>query len=115
MDLTTIIFSGYILFMDNIRLADEDIADLADFYKLFGDPTRLKILFFLDEKEEASVNTIADALCMSQSAISQQLKVLRQNRLVRFRKDGKMAIYRLNDEHIHKILSLGMEHYSEMA
>ncbi len=115
MHLTILIISGYILSMETLNLADEDISDLADFYKLFGDTTRLKILFFLDEKGEASVNTIADALLMSQSAISQQLKVLRQNRLVRFRKDGKMAIYRLNDEHIHKILALGTEHYSEMA
>ncbi len=93
---------------------DETLIDLADFFKVFGDPTRLKILLFLVEEDEVSVSSIAERLSMSQSAISQQLKVLRQSRLVKFRKDGKSVLYRLCDEHINKILTLGMEHYSEL-
>lgn len=92
---------------------DDDIIDMADFFKVFGDPTRLKILFLLDEGE-CGVGEIATRLEMSQSAISQQLKVLRASRLVKFRKDGRNISYRLSDDHIHTILSLGAEHYAEL-
>lgn len=70
-------------------MTDVELVDLADFFKVFGDATRLRLLAFLLEKGEAGVNQIAEALDMSQSAISQQLKVLRQSRLVRWRKDGR--------------------------
>lgn len=99
--------------MENF-LSDEEIVDISDFFKVFGDPTRLRLLILLDRNEEMGVGSIADALAMSQSAISQQLKVLRASRLVRFRKDGRSAIYRLSDDHIHKILTLGIEHYEEL-
>ena len=92
---------------------EEEIVDIADFFKVFGDPTRLKILFLL-EKGERGVNSISEELGMQQSTISQQLKLLRARRLVRFRKDGRNVLYRLNDEHIHDILALGIEHYSEL-
>jgi len=92
---------------------EEEIVDIADFFKVFGDPTRLKILFLL-EKGERGVNSISEELGMQQSTISQQLKLLRARRLVRFRKDGGNVLYRLNDEHIHDILALGIEHYSEL-
>lgn len=92
---------------------EEEIVDIADFFKVFGDPTRLKILFLL-EQGERGVGAISEELGMQQSAISQQLKLLRACRLVRFRKDGRNVLYRLNDEHIHEILALGTEHYKEL-
>ncbi|NLZ77398.1 MAG: winged helix-turn-helix transcriptional regulator [Spirochaetales bacterium] len=92
---------------------EEEIVDIADFFKVFGDPTRLKILFLL-EQGERGVNSISEELGMQQSTISQQLKLLRVQRLVRFRKDGRNVLYRLNDEHIQKILALGIEHYQEL-
>ncbi len=92
---------------------DEEIVDIADFFKVFGDPTRLKILFLL-EQGERGVNAISEELNMQQSTISQQLKLLRARRLVRFRKDGRNVLYRLNDEHIHDILAMGIEHYQEL-
>ena len=91
-----------------IDLSEEEVSDIADFFKVFGDPTRLKILIALDKAGEMGVNQIAEAASMSQSAISQQLKLLRASRLVKFRKDGRNAIYRLSDDHIHRILSLGI-------
>ncbi len=99
--------------MDNF-ISDEEIVDISDFFKVFGDPTRLRLLILLDENGEMGVGAIADALSMSQSAISQQLKVLRSSRLVKFRKEGRSAIYRLSDDHIHRILTLGIEHYEEL-
>lgn len=95
------------------ELTEEEITDVSDFFKVFGDPTRLKLLILLDNKGEMGVNAISESLGMSQSAISQQLKVLRQMRLVRFRRDGRSSIYRLSDEHIREILKLGFEHYEE--
>ncbi|HHU87896.1 MAG: ArsR/SmtB family transcription factor [Sphaerochaetaceae bacterium] len=91
---------------------EDEIIDIADFFKVFGDPTRLKILFLL-EKGESSVNNIAEALQMNQSTISQQLRILRVSRLVRHRKEGRHIFYSLNDAHIEKILKMGVEHYEE--
>ncbi len=96
------------------KLSEEEVIDIADFFKVFADATRLKILYLLEQKGESSVGFIADELSMSQSAISQQLKVLRASRLVRFRKEGRSIIYRLSDDHINKILTLGFEHYEEL-
>lgn len=91
---------------------DEEVSDIADFFKVFGDATRLKILFLL-ETGELPVNAIAERLGMQQSTISQQLKLLRASRLVRHRKEGRSIHYRLNDDHIARILSLGVEHHEE--
>lgn len=96
---------------DNV-LPEEEVTDIADFFKVFGDPTRLKILFLLDSGE-ANVNSISANLGISASVASQHLKLLRVARLVRWRKDGKNVIYSLNDEHISRILALGTEHYEE--
>ena len=93
-------------------LPDEEYSDIADFYKVFGDSTRLRILFFLD-KGESNVNAISSELGISQSSVSQHLKLLRVARLVSWRKDGKNIIYKLNDDHISRILALGLEHYEE--
>ena len=96
---------------DNI-LPEEEVTDIADFFKVFGDPTRLRILFLLDSGE-ANVNSISANQGISASVASQHLKLLRVARLVRWRKDGKNVIYSLNDEHISRILALGTEHYEE--
>ncbi len=91
---------------------DEEIIDLAAFLKTFGDPTRLRILFLLLEGEQ-NVHDISTALELQQPTISHQLKILRHLRLVRYRKEGRSVWYSLNDEHIAKILTIGMEHIQE--
>ncbi|MBQ8576371.1 MAG: helix-turn-helix transcriptional regulator [Clostridia bacterium] len=92
---------------------DEDtLCDLAELFKIFGDSTRCKILYALSNGE-MSVGDIADALSMTQSAISHQLRVLRSSRLVRFRRDGKAMLYALADDHVKTILEMGMEHIME--
>ena len=91
---------------------EEEILDASDFFKVFGDPTRLKILTLLMEKE-LCVHDISAVLEMQQTAISHQLKTLRQMRLVKYRKEGKMALYSLNDSHIKEIIRIGLEHIKE--
>lgn len=95
-------------------LSDVEISDIADFFKVLGDSTRLRVLSFLLSEGESGVSQISSSLNMSQSAISQQLKVLRQMRLVKFRKEGRNVIYRLSDDHVRSILELGIEHYMEL-
>ena len=92
---------------------DEDTLDeLEELFKIFGDSTRIKILYALHIKEMC-VMDISIALGMSQSAISHQLRVLRQTRLIRSRRDGKNIYYSLADEHVHTIISMGLEHIEE--
>ena len=91
---------------------DETLYDLAELFKVFGDSTRIRILFVLFESEMC-VCDIATLLQMGQSAISHQLRVLKQMRLVSFRRDGKTVFYKLADAHIQTILAQGMEHISE--
>jgi len=91
---------------------DELISDLSDLYKIFGDTTRLKILFALFE-EEMCVCAIAELLNMTQSAISHQLKVLRDANLVEPRRDGKTIYYHLSDKHVSTIIGQGFEHIIE--
>ena len=94
-------------------MPDDDILyDLADLYKIFGDSTRIKIMCLL-LKSEMCVCDIADVLNMNQSAISHQLRVLKQNKLVKNRREGKSVIYSLADQHVMSILSQGMEHVLE--
>ena len=92
---------------------DETLYDLAELYKVFGDTTRIRILFVLLEAEEVCVCDIATLLNMSQSAISHQLRVLKTNQLVKYRKDGKEVFYSLADGHIRTILDQGLEHIKE--
>lgn len=99
--------------MSDEKYTDEEYTDLADFFKVFAEASRLKILFLLEDGEFC-VNDIAEHCGMSQSAISQQLKILRSSRLVKFRKEGKNILYRLSDDHISRILRLGREHYEEL-
>ncbi|MGI6030176.1 MAG: ArsR/SmtB family transcription factor [Eubacteriales bacterium] len=91
---------------------EEQLYDLAELYKIFGDTTRIKILYVLFEAEMC-VCDIAQLLGMSQSAISHQLRVLKQSRLVTFRREGKTVFYSLADEHVRHIIDQGMEHICE--
>ena len=94
-------------------LPDEELLyDLADLFKVFGDPTRIRILYVLSV-EELCVQDIADRLSMTQSAISHQLRVLKQMSLVKFRRDGKTIYYSLADSHVATIMNQGLEHVTE--
>ena len=97
----------------NQNMPDEEVLyDLAELFKIFGDSTRIKILYVLLEAEMC-VCDIAQLLNMNQSAISHQLRVLRSSKLVKFRRDGKTLYYSLADEHVCRIISQGMEHVEE--
>ncbi|MBN2297936.1 MAG: winged helix-turn-helix transcriptional regulator [Deltaproteobacteria bacterium] len=102
--------------VNNIRelMPDNDriLHDLADFFKLFGDPTRIKILFALGASE-LCVSDIAALLNMNHSAISHQLRLLNRSRLIKSRKSGKLVYYSLNDRHIKQVLAQGFEHINE--
>ncbi len=91
---------------------EEKLYDLAELFKVFGDSTRIRILWAL-EREEMCVCDIAYLLNMSQSAISHQLRTLKQARLVKFRREGKVVYYSLDDEHVRHIFDQGLEHILE--
>lgn len=91
---------------------EENLYDLAELFKVFGDTTRIKILWALSESEMC-VCDLAFLLNMTQSAISHQLRLLKQSRLVRNRKEGKVVFYSLDDEHIKLIFDQGMIHIKE--
>lgn len=91
---------------------DEVLYELADLFRVFGDSTRIKILYVLFESEMC-VCDIAQLLNMNQSAISHQLRVLKQSKLVKYRRDGKTVFYSLADGHVRTILGQGMEHVAE--
>ena len=91
---------------------DEELQSLADFFRIFGDSTRIRILYALSQSE-LCVCDIASLLGMGQSAISHQLRILKQMRLVKFRREGKSVLYSLADGHIETILAQGMEHIGE--
>ncbi|HEY8420982.1 MAG TPA: metalloregulator ArsR/SmtB family transcription factor [Thermoclostridium sp.] len=93
--------------------ADENLYDLAELFKVFGDTTRIKILCALAESEMC-VCDIAVLLNMTQSSISHQLRVLKQARLVRYRREGKVVYYSLDDDHVKQIFNLGLIHLNEM-
>ncbi len=90
----------------------EELYYLAELFKMFAEPTRIKILFVLT-KGELCVGDIAQILDMSQSSISHQLRVLKQSRLVKFRREGKTIFYSLCDDHVKTMLNQGFEHISE--
>ncbi|MBQ4424553.1 MAG: winged helix-turn-helix transcriptional regulator [Lachnospiraceae bacterium] len=91
---------------------EEELYSLADFFKVFADSTRIRILYVL-LCSETCVCDIAQLLGMTQPAISHQLRILKQMNLVRARRDGKTVFYSLSDDHIASILRLGMEHIEE--
>ena len=88
---------------------DDRLYDLADLFRVFGDSTRIRILYALFESE-LCVCDLAQLLGMTQSAVSHQLRTLKDARLVRFRREGKSMIYGLDDDHVRQILSVGLEH-----
>lgn len=94
-------------------MTDKDtLYELAELFKVFGDATRIKILFVLFEKEMC-VLEITEELGMTQSAISHQLKILKQSKLVGSRREGKQMIYFLADDHVRTIMQQGMDHVEE--
>lgn len=98
--------------VEKVMPDEQQLLDLSEFFKVFGDSTRIKILYVLSQSEMC-VCDIATLLQMGQSAISHQLRVLKQMRLVTFRREGKTVFYSLADAHIQMILAQGMEHISE--
>ena len=91
---------------------EEELYDLADLFKVFSDSTRIKILYNLMEGE-LNVGEIAVKLQMNQSAVSHQLKELKQSDLVKVRRDGKSMYYSLADDHVESIIKIGLEHITE--
>jgi len=91
---------------------EDDIFDLAELFKIFGDSTRMRILFVLFEEEVCTCD-LAEILGMTSSAISHQLAILRKSKLVKCRRDGKTVFYSLSDEHVRTIIEMGLEHINE--
>ena len=89
------------------------LCDLAEFFKVFADSTRMKVIYALLE-DELCVCDIANIVGTTQSAISHQLRILKQAKLVKFRKEGKVVFYSLDDDHIHEIVKKGCEHIEEL-
>lgn len=98
--------------MTIVDVEEDELYDLAELFKTFGDSTRIKILYVLFDSER-SVGDIADMLNMTQSAISHQLKILKQAHLIKSRREGKAMLYSLDDEHVKTIIAMGKEHIEE--
>ena len=99
--------------MDKTALPPEEtLYDLAEFFKVFGDSTRIRILYALLD-EELCVVDLAELLGLTQPACSHQLRVLKNNKLVRYRREGKVVFYSLSDDHVRSIIETGMEHVLE--
>ena len=90
----------------------ETLEQIAELFKAFGDPTRVQILSLLQQQERC-VGDIAEAVQISQSAISHQLRILKQMHLIKFRREGKNILYSLADDHVKTILQMGLEHVLE--
>ena len=93
-------------------LLEEEYTDLSEFFKIFGNPTRLKIISLLSV-EDLCVCDICEALDLNQTTVSNQLRILRANNIVKYQKEGKMARYSLTDNHIEMIYKVGLEHILE--
>lgn len=98
--------------VNEIMPGEEELFDLSELFKIFGDSTRIRILYVLFESDMC-VCGIAELLGMTQSAISHQLAVLKKAKLVRYRREGKTIFYSLADDHVRTILDQGMEHITE--
>lgn len=103
---------AYVARLQQEMPADELLYDMAELFKVFGDSTRVRILYALSA-QELCVCDLADAINMTQSAVSHQLRILKQARLVRYRRKGKIVYYSLADDHVHMIFEQAMEHISE--
>lgn len=91
----------------------ETMEHIAELFKGFADPTRVHILSLLLQHQELCVSEIAEAVELSQSAISHQLRILKQMQLIKFRREGKNILYSLADDHVKTILEMGLEHVLE--
>lgn len=98
--------------IEEYPIGEETLYNLAELFKVFGDPTRIRILYALSA-QELCVQDIADTLSMTQSAISHQLRILKQMSLVKYRRDGKTVYYSLADDHVSTIMKQGLEHVCE--
>ena len=109
---------GFEVHEDLLKIVNEtlpeetELYDLAELFKVFGDSTRIRILYVLSV-EELCVQDIADRLSMTQSAISHQLRILKQNKLVKSRREGKSIFYSLADDHVRTIINQGRDHIEE--
>lgn len=109
---TSVVHDDIIVKVRQLLPEENTLKELADFYKVFGDVTRIRILYVL-LKQEVCVCDLAEILGMTQSAISHQLRILKQMKLVKNRREGKTVFYSLADGHIQTIISQGMEHIAE--
>lgn len=98
--------------MNNKKITEETIYELADIFKIFGDSTRIRILYALNE-EEKCVSQLTEELMLNQSAVSHQLRILKDAKLVKGRREGKAIYYMLSDYHVKDILNLGLCHITE--
>ena len=94
------------------HISEEELIDLAELFRVFGDSTRIKILYVLFQGEK-NVTEICNELGMNQSAVSHQLKILKTNKLIKSRRDGKSVCYSLADDHVKTIIAMGKEHIEE--
>ena len=94
------------------NITETELSDLAELFKVFGDSTRIRILYDLFDKEK-NVTEICDDLEMNQSAVSHQLKILKTSKLIQARRDGKAMYYSLADDHVKTIIAMGKEHIEE--
>ena len=98
--------------MPDFKPTEDNLYDLAELFKVFGDSTRIRILFVLFEREEC-VRSLSEELSMTDSAISHQLRILKNSKLVKCRREGKSVFYSLADNHVRTIVAQGMEHVCE--
>lgn len=94
------------------KISEDILYDTADLFKIFGDSTRIRILYSLYQKEK-NVNEISEELNVSQSAISHQLRILKSSKLIKNRRSGKEIFYSLDDDHVYNIIAQGIEHVTE--
>lgn len=106
------IHSGLLKLVNEKMPNEEKLYDLSELFKVFGDSTRIRILFVLFESE-VCVCDLAAVLNMTPSAVSHQLNTLKRNKLIKSRREGKSVFYSLADNHVHTIISQGMEHIEE--
>lgn len=109
---TTEVHQDLLKIVNDTMPSEEELYDLAELFKVFGDSTRIRILYVLFEAE-VCVCDLAEVLHMTQSAISHQLKILKQSKLVKARREGKSIFYSLADDHVVAIIAQGMEHIEE--
>ncbi|MEE8835729.1 MAG: metalloregulator ArsR/SmtB family transcription factor [Eubacteriales bacterium] len=94
------------------NISETELSDLAELFKIFGDSTRIRILYDLFDRDK-NVTEICEDLEMNQSAVSHQLKILKTSKLITARREGKAMVYALADEHVKTIIAMGKEHIEE--